>query len=124
MDVNFGAGQAMPVSASEREEVERLIVRDVVGTLGTAYEVHILSVASTRALELFNFVESGHDFRSRLIDDVQQQIHDTFVDVRWPRCPRHPKHALWFADGSWTCTIDKVTVARLGQLCSVGAAKE
>jgi hypothetical protein len=52
----------------------------------------------------------------KLVDDVQQDVHDLFIDTTWPVCPRHQRHPLWFRDGAWWCETDGVAVARLGEL--------
>jgi hypothetical protein len=55
----------------------------------------------------------------KVVDDVQQAIHDTFVDPTWPQCPRHHNHPLWYRDGQWWCDADDVSIARLGELRSL-----
>jgi hypothetical protein len=52
----------------------------------------------------------------KLVDDVQQDVHDLFIDTTWPACPRHQRHPLWFRDGAWWCETDAVAVAKLGEL--------
>jgi hypothetical protein len=52
----------------------------------------------------------------KLVNDVQQYFHDTFVDTTWPACPRHPRHPLWYRAGSWWCVEDGVAIAPLGDL--------
>jgi hypothetical protein len=39
------------------------------------------------------------DFEQRVVDDVQQFVHDSFADTSWPACPEHPTHPLWFSEG-------------------------
>jgi hypothetical protein len=29
------------------------------------------------------------------VEDLEQRLHDTFVDTTWPACPRHRQHPLW-----------------------------
>ena len=55
----------------------------------------------------------------KVIEDVQQYIHDTHLHTSWPPCPRHCKHPLWYRDGGWWCERDHVRIANLGMLSSV-----
>jgi hypothetical protein len=55
-------------------------------------------------------------FEELLVEQVQQSIHDDFIDTGWPRCPDHPNHPLWFDHGWWTCATTAKRVARLGEL--------
>jgi hypothetical protein len=32
------------------------------------------------------------------VEDLQQRLHDTFVDTTWPACPRHRQHPLWLGN--------------------------
>src|SRR5262249_12781138 len=52
----------------------------------------------------------------RLVDDVQQELHDTFVDIMWPACPRHRTHPLMCRDAIWQCQVEQIAVAPLGAL--------
>jgi hypothetical protein len=51
-----------------------------------------------------------------VVDDVQQWLHDAFVDTSWPTCPDHPNHPLWYSDGAWKCDESGRLVAPLGGL--------
>lgn len=55
------------------------------------------------------------------VEDLQQFVHDNFVDTSWPPCPRHPNHPMWLAEGEgggsvWRCLSDHAEVAPLGML--------
>jgi hypothetical protein len=55
------------------------------------------------------------------VEDLQQRLHDTFVDTSWPPCPRHPNHPLWLGEGqgggiAWCCQRDEAEIALLGML--------
>jgi hypothetical protein len=53
----------------------------------------------------------------RLVEQVQEELLETWVDTTWPACPRHGRHPLDFhADGWWWCYADGVAVCRLGAL--------
>ena len=55
-------------------------------------------------------------FERRVVEDVQQFLHDTFVDTSWPLCPEHPNHPLWYSDGWWKCAHTGRRLAPLGAL--------
>ena len=55
------------------------------------------------------------------VEDLQQYLHDSFVDTSWPPCPRHPNHPLWLGEGQgggsvWCCPRDEAEIAPLGML--------
>lgn len=52
----------------------------------------------------------------KVVDDVQQEFMDMFIDTTWPACPRHPNHPLWLHDGQWYCERDEEALAPLGGL--------
>lgn len=56
------------------------------------------------------------DATERLVNDVQQEIHDTFTDTSWPTCPRHGTHPLEYHDAAWWCDTDHIRIAPLGSL--------
>lgn len=95
---------------SELEEVVPLLERDVSRTVGESYRdlVQVMA-ANVRALD-------RDDFDDKVVEDVQQYFHDTFVDTTWPACPRHTNHPLWYRNGAWWCETDGVALARLGEL--------
>lgn len=87
-----------------------MLERDVTRTLGPEYR-HVIAGARANVEEL-----DIDDRDTKLVEDVQQIFHDTFVDTTWPACPRHCTHPLWYEDGAWWCTKDRVVVAPLGEL--------
>ncbi len=90
-----------------------LLKRDIAGTAGPSYQ----SLVDRHIERLLPFAEWSEDvLAARIIDDVQQEIHDTFVDTSWPHCPMHPHHPLWFEDGAWRCSERGAAVAALGDL--------
>ena len=108
----------MDITHDEQTRVTRLLTEDVTATLGTAHVAIVETVASQiRDLDL----PSSH-YEQAVVDEVQQSIHDTFVQTTWPACPRHPNHPLWFRDGVWRCERDGQAVAALGALGSVNPA--
>lgn len=87
-----------------------LLEKDVAHTLGEVHRPIVRSWAG--AVVLLDAADPG----AKLVEDVQQSVHDTFIDAAWPVCPRHHTHPLWYADGYWWCTQARVAVAPLGDL--------
>jgi hypothetical protein len=59
------------------------------------------------------------------VGDLQQRLHDTFVDTSWPSCVRHPHHPMWLEGGRgggvvWCCPRDHAEIAPLGRLPGTG----
>ena len=93
----------------------RLLERDVVATLG---EEHRHDVRD--ALEYLEYEGAGYD--EKVVEVVQQEFHDLFIDTTWPACPRHGRHPLWYhEDGSWWCEQDGVALCKLGDLATLSA---
>jgi len=89
--------------------------RDVATTVGDRHRA-LVAIAAQNVGQL-----KISDPEERLVDDVQQTIHDLFIDTTWPTCPRHGRHPLWFHDGGWWCEQDAVLVAPLGALSASSA---
>lgn len=87
-----------------------MLERDVMRTLGPGHR-HVIAAARANVEDL-----DIDDSDTKLVEDVQQIFHDTFVDTTWPACPRHHTHPLWYAGGAWWCEKDRVVVAPLGEL--------
>jgi len=93
-------------------EVVPLLQRDVSTTLGDAHRQLIEDIAAdVQELDVDGKAE-------KVVNDVQQYFHDNKVDPKWPSCPRHAKHPLWYRDGSWWCVEDGIAIARLGDLAA------
>ena len=83
-------------------------------TVGESYRYLVDSFATNvRELDI-------EDDGEKVVEDVQQYLHDNFVDTTWPTCPRHGRHPLWYGDGAWWCDQDGVAVTRLGELKRAG----
>ncbi len=95
-----------------RDPFVPLLKRDLAATVGAKYE----RLVDRNASRLLPFKSSENAFASRVVDDVQQELHDTFVDTTWPHCPTHPNHPLWFENEAWRCTGGGAFVAPLGEL--------
>jgi hypothetical protein len=72
------------------------LTRDVVATLGNA---HTCLVRETLAHVGSSLAPDDPAFADAVVRDVQQRVHDEFIDTAWPRCPQHPNHPLWFCEG-------------------------
>jgi hypothetical protein len=95
-------------------QVIALLERDVVCTVGERYRRRVAETAQNAArLEIA-------DPDTKLVEDVQQEFHDTFVDTTWPACPRHGRHPLWYReDGWWWCEQDQVAICKLGEVATL-----
>jgi hypothetical protein len=62
------------------------------------------------------FEQEPSRFVAKVLEDVQQRLHDEFIDTTWPACPQHPNHPLGFTGGAWRCPRDAAVVAELGEL--------
>ena len=99
------------VTDAEEARVVQLLLRDVRATLGSIHDDIVIS----NAKRLREFTTMS-DFEWHVANDVQQQIHDEFIDTSWPACPRHPHHPLWYGDRGWSCDQEPEVVAPLGSL--------
>jgi hypothetical protein len=97
---------------TDRARVVELLLRDVEATLGPGHEATVQEFATN----LDEYTDDVRLYRDRLVEDVQQYFHDCFIDVTWPRCPRHPNHPLWLHEDSWCCERDDAAIAELGGL--------
>ena len=88
-----------------------LLEADVVATLGEQYR-HVVRDA-IKYLDHRGLA----GYEEKVVENVQQEFHDTFIDTTWPACPRHHRHPLWYnADGWWWCEKDRVALCKLGEL--------
>lgn len=97
-----------------QDRLLRLIDQDLAATVGSEYSA--LALEDANRIRWFAVDASG--FELQLIEDLQQRLHDEFVDTTWPACPIHRTHPLWYSDGWWRC-LDAGPVARLGELKGV-----
>jgi protoporphyrinogen oxidase len=108
--IEFAGVNEMPVTDEDEKRVVALILRDVVATLGIPMEELVASKASS-------YRQYGDDYDryvERVTEDVQQYFHDVYISTTWPTCLRHPNHPMWFHDGWWCCSGERI--ARLGEL--------
>jgi hypothetical protein len=100
------------VTDFDHDRATRLLLRDIEATIGTGYD----AVVFVRATKLRTFIDDPPTYVQKLVDDVQQYFHDSFIDTTWPRCPLHPNHPLWLQDEGWRCTHERAVIAQLGKL--------
>lgn len=104
--------QQGPISQEAAHRVARLLERDLAETIGPGHE----SAVEEAVTRIRLFADDPTEFEQRVVDDVQQRLHDTFVDTSWPACPEHPNHPLWYSDGWWICERSGRRAAPLGGL--------
>ncbi len=107
-----------PVPADHVADVAARLTRDL---QGTGHGAHVGFVDHVVA-NVLTFVHDVEWFTVRVVEDVQQAMHDCFVDTVWPRCPRHTTHPLWLHGGVWMCETDRVAIAALGALSTAADA--
>jgi hypothetical protein len=103
------------VTEADEARIVDLLTRDLLATVGPGHE----AVAVAEAARVRLFAESLLEYERRVVEDVQQRLHDEFIDTTWPTCPSHPNHPLWYSKGSWWCSRQGV-VAAVGALASGG----
>ena len=108
--ISFGGQRGLP--DAERDQVLEALRRDVAATLGPGHDQVVTYSALLRALNNDNL----HSYRDRVVEEVQQHFHDSFIDTVWPPCPHHPNHPLWLDGEHWCCRQSGIKVAKLGEL--------
>jgi len=103
-------------SAEDEARVVSLLRGDVEATIGPGHDGAIIEAAARRRRYAEVAAQFGGQYVGDVVDDVQQYFHDARVDTRWPACPHHPNHPLWFSDGWWRCERIDEPIARLGTL--------
>ena len=100
------------ITDAVEQRVIDLLTSDLIHTTGGAHEEVVIETAARQRL----FSDTAGEYELRVVEDVQQQLHDMFIDTTWPGCPRHPNHPLWYANGHWRCERDDQAIAPLGSL--------
>lgn len=101
------------VKDADEARLVALLTRDLLATVGPGAE----GIAIAEAARVRLFAETLQEYERRVVEDVQQRLHDERVDTTWPACPVHANHPLWCSDGWWRCK-DGGAVARLGELAA------
>lgn len=83
-----------------------LMMQDMVSTLGwTAPEARGFLMGEA-AILVGLIDEPGFVFEWRVMESVQQRMHDEFIHTSWPECPTHGEHPLWLTETKpweWRC---------------------
>ena len=88
-----------------------LLRRDVMATVDARAHDEVLAYAEEQLEVIATWATSD-----RLVDEVQQMIHDSHIDTTRPQCSMHPNHPLWCTDGVWRCPKGADVAIRLGGL--------
>ncbi len=106
----------MAISDTLKADITTRLLQDLEATVGPDHQWAVEGTVE-RAL---TFIADPAHFTQWVVDDVQQILHDTFVDTTWPQCPRHLRHPLWLRlhndEPVWFCDSDNMPVAKLGEL--------
>lgn len=115
----------MGVNPAEIEQATTLVAKDLTATLGLPTET-AEALAGREAVAAAEIMNEWDDdevswplFLTRVVEETQQWLHDTFLDTTWPRCPHHGHHPLWLTDDEspgWACAATNTTVCPVGQL--------
>ena len=111
----------MPFADADAERIVQLLLKDVAATVGGGYAVIVRSRADQVLDSAMDLDDDLSSSTQRLVDDVQGQFHDCFIDTTWPRCPHHGRHPLWFHERRWWCDQDRVSIADLGAVTRTGS---
>jgi hypothetical protein len=76
------------ISDEDQQRVVHLLEMDVSATVGGDHKHEIIEAAT----RIRDFADAPGDYEQRVVDDIQQRFHDTFVDTSWPPCPYHSNH--------------------------------
>ena len=110
----------MPISDSEIETLIARVTRDIASTIPKRYRDLVPeTVPEVRSEYESRSIDDLESLTEYFVGDVQQGFMDTYIDISWPACPRHPNHPMWFHDGAWYCDRDGVALAKLGELDSI-----
>lgn len=109
----------MEITAADEARVVAWLISDVAVTLGGGHEESIRR-DSSHYRTFFNEPDSidvsSDEYIERVVETVQQDFHDAFIDITWPACPLHHRHPLWLHAGYWTCEQLGIPLAKLGEL--------
>ena len=96
-----------------RHRLVPLLEADVVATLGERYR-HVVRDATAGI-----YCSDPSDYDERIVDNVQEQILESWIDTTWPACPRHGRHPLVYQEGGWWCQQDRVVLCKVGELATL-----
>ena len=97
-----------------------LVLADVAASVNTTDAEEVAQQAKRRA-EILDILDRSDSRGERLVEDVQQVIHDLHIDTVWPRCPLHGNHPMWLHGGEWACPVTNTPIVTLGKFGSVSS---
>lgn len=97
-----------------RNRLVPLLEADVVATLGERYR-HVMRDATKHPV----YASDPTEYEERIVDNVQEEILESWIDATWPACPRHGRHPLVYHEGGWWCQQDRVVLCKLGELATI-----
>jgi hypothetical protein len=110
----------MPVSDHEVAQAIERIAGDLAATLGWDRTQAIAFAEQAASVSAGWWDADPGVYAIKVAEEVQQRLHDTFVDTTWPACPLHPYHPLWLDNErdrpAWRCATAEVEIAPLGAL--------
>ena len=123
----------MNIDPADVEHVVALVGRDLTASLGFPIEM-AEGIARREALNVAEVMNEWDEddasvslFVTRVVEDTQQWLHDTFIDTTWPTCPEHGNHPLW-VDGKeipgWACASSNRLACHVGELGTVISADD
>ena len=101
-----------------RNRLVPLLEADVVATLGELYRRLV-----REAIEHL-YCSDPSAYEERIVDSVQEEILESWIDTTWPACPRHGRHPLVYQEGGWWCQQDRVVLCKLGELATIIPSSE
>ena len=105
---------ASVISDADEDRIITLVVRDLVATIGAGLE----GMAAAEAARVRLFTYTLEEYEQKVVDDIQQRLHDERLDTTWPTCPWHANHPMWYANGLWSCP-ERGVIAKLGDLANL-----
>jgi len=102
------------------DAVVALVAADLRGTLSWT-EDRAWTFVQLEADVQATYVDDAGWLAWHLTENIQQRLHDEFIDTTWPACPIHHRHPLWLneEDGGpwfWRCLETGQAIAPLGGL--------
>lgn len=110
-------GLAAPQAPPPGDVID-LIASDLVATLGWTID-QAREVVATAGIV---YEQNPELVAFQVAEEVQQWLHDSFLDTSWPPCPSHRNHPLWLTEDPpfiWQCPRDAIAVVPLGHLGTV-----
>lgn len=106
-------------------KVKRSIVRDLLAVTDLAPAAAAALVAAAKP-DFWGSVVGPEPCLLVWTNKVQEVMHDDFIDITWPACPKHPHHPLEANEVDarivWVCQTTRETIAPVGELQRYGGS--